>query len=56
MNGDGGIDSLDIPPFVEALIDPRINGTCGVTQADLSGDGIANGLDLQLFTNAMLQS
>jgi hypothetical protein len=53
VNGDGAITSDDIPCFVECLVMAYSVGcTCGC--ADMNRDYIVNGLDVQLFINALL--
>lgn len=50
-NCDGTIDELDIPGFVEAII----NGL-GVCQADMNGDGSVNGLDVSAFAKCVINA
>lgn len=52
-NCDGSVDAGDQAPFVLALTDPPAfalrNAGCPMSQADLNGDGLVNGLDIALF-------
>ncbi|MEK6644677.1 MAG: hypothetical protein AABZ08_12300 [Planctomycetota bacterium] len=53
INGDFAVDSRDIAPFVQALInhDPVSVALCA---ADLSGEGIVNEADVEPFVNRLL--
>src|SRR6185503_2307088 len=46
VNGDGSVNVGDIPFMVNALIAPAQCGGCNLQQADVNGDGAANGRDL----------
>lgn len=52
-NCDGSVDAGDQAPFVLALTDPPAfalrNAGCPMSQADLNGDGLVNGLDIAPF-------
>lgn len=52
-NGDGSLDITDIGCFVDCLIANAAPG-CWCRCADMNNDGVANGLDIQLFVNALL--
>ncbi len=51
MDADGDVDIDDLPLFVDVLVglDPD-----HVARADMNGDGLANGLDIQPFANVLL--
>lgn len=44
MNGDGGINSLDITPFITALSDPEAYQTVFNLDEEVSGDANGNGI------------
>jgi len=53
VNSDGNLDLYDIPGFVDCLIlDWAMGYWCGC--ADMNGDYLTNGIDIQLFVNALL--
>jgi len=49
----GGIELSDIPLFVEALLNPTPQAIC---IADMNGDSLLDGLDVQPFITALLES
>lgn len=53
LNCDAVVNTLDIEPFVLALLDPAGYATaypnCQIALADISGDGMVNGLDIEQF-------
>ena len=57
MNCDGLVNSLDVGPFVEALLDPSgyssAHVCCNIFNADVNGDGSVDGLDIAPFTNCV---
>jgi len=58
LNCDNVVDTLDIPAFVTALRDPAaylsLFSGCQIGRADMNGDGLVNGVDIQLFLDALL--
>jgi len=58
VNCDGSISTLDVEPFVIALLDPAGYAAafpnCNVQSADMNGDGNINGLDIAGFTHCLL--
>jgi len=58
VNCDGSISTLDVEPFVVALLDPAgytaAFPNCNVQSADMNGDGSVNGLDIAGFTQCLL--
>lgn len=54
MNGDKSVAADDIEPFVDVLLNPALYPLEVIEIADLNADGEANGLDIQLFTEAIL--
>lgn len=48
INGDGAVDTLDIPPFVAALLGEPIESV-HVSRSDINQDGAADGLDVHPF-------
>ena len=57
MNCDGSLNSLDIDPFVIALIDPPGYETaypnCNIDLADCNSDGSVDSLDIDLFVDLL---
>jgi len=55
-NCDGSVDAGDKTAFILALTDPPAfglrNAGCPMTQADLNGDGLVNGLDIPPFVDS----
>jgi hypothetical protein len=53
MNCDRGVDYNDIPPFVLALTNPAGYAaqypSCSINMADVNGDGVRDGRDVQAF-------
>lgn len=56
LNGDDLVDLLDVPLFVDALLDPATATPDAACGADMNDDGQVNGLDTQWFTNALMGS
>ena len=54
MNGNGDVESGDIPGFVSVLLDPAAATSGQKWSADMNGDGINDSLDCQLFVTALL--
>lgn len=54
VNGDGAVNLGDVPFMVDALVDPGACGGCNMALADMNGDLVADGADLQPFVNAVL--
>lgn len=56
MNCDLVVDALDVPLFVDALLDPAFvpPGGCSVMNADMNQDLLINGDDTELFIDALL--
>ncbi len=58
LNCDGTINTLDVGPFIEALLDPAGWGgshqDCQIQNADINGDGSVNGLDVAGFAACLL--
>lgn len=58
MDCSGGITMADVPLFASALLDPAAydlaHPTCTSSQADLNSSGTVDGLDIQLFVNALM--
>jgi hypothetical protein len=58
MNCDHAVDATDMPLFVEALLDPTAldiaHPSCLSTQANMDGNGLVNGLDIQPFVNLLI--
>jgi len=58
VNCDGSISTLDVEPFVVALLDPAGYAAafpnCNVQTADMNGDGTINGLDISGFVKCVL--
>ena len=58
LNCDSNVDLLDIPPFVQALLDPTgyvVSHTdCHLYNADTNSDGIINGNDVQAFVGLLV--
>jgi hypothetical protein len=58
LNCDGVVDTLDIEPFVLALIDPTAylneHPDCSVLAADVNGNGTVNGLDVSAFAQLLI--
>jgi len=58
LNGDGGVDALDVQLFQGLLLDPTAffstRPGCDRLQADLNGDGLVDGQDLSIMTSRML--
>ena len=57
LNCDGVVDTLDIAPFVLALVDPTAYqaeyADCYLLAADISGNGVVNGLDVSSFVQLL---
>ena len=49
MNCDCAVNIADIPPFVQALVDPAGFTGCNILNGDMQPDGNVNGLDVQGF-------
>ena len=51
IDADGNVDYVDLSLFVQVLLglDPS-----HISRADMNGDGVANGKDVQLFVDAMM--
>jgi hypothetical protein len=58
MNCDGVVDLLDLPPFVDALIDPATYTAnypaCFITRADTNNDTQMDGLDIKDMIDLLL--
>lgn len=55
MNCDGVIDLLDAPLFTQALVDPAGFVACdGIDRADINGDALDDGEDVQGFIGLLL--
>ena len=58
MNCDGAITIVDVPLFVSALLDPAAfdaaHPACLSSQADMDGNSVLNGADIQPFVGAVL--
>ncbi|TWT45523.1 hypothetical protein RAS1_19490 [Phycisphaerae bacterium RAS1] len=59
LNCDGSVNTLDIGPFVTALIDPQgyaaEHPSCDAILADTNGDGQANVLDINGFIDLIMR-
>jgi hypothetical protein len=59
-NCDGELDVADIAAFALAVVDPAgyaaAYPACNPDRADMNGDGLVDGLDIQTFVNALLGS
>ena len=55
MNGDGGLDGLDIQGFVNTLLDPQGATPRDRTIADMNGDQQWDSADVVLFVNRLMQ-
>lgn len=53
-DGLGGIDLLDLPCFVNALLGTDTNPPGGISRSDINEDGHTDGIDVQLFINALM--
>ena len=60
LNCDGLVDLSDVDPFVMALVDPAGYAAqypdCDIMNADMNGDTVIDGLDVQGFVDALLAS
>ena len=54
MDCDVVVDPIDIPLFVQALIDPAGFAGCDIGRGDMNGDTLINGADVQLFVQALM--
>jgi hypothetical protein len=58
LNCDGALDLADVPPFVQALIDPAgyaaAHPTCDIDRADMNGDTRRDGADVARLVDALL--
>lgn len=55
LNCDGDTNPLDIPQFVQALLQPESVIGCPAMLADMNQDGIANGNDTRQFVETLLE-
>lgn len=55
MDCDGDVDTADVPLFIQALLDPAAFGGCDITRADLNGDSLTDGEDVQPFVASVIQ-
>lgn len=55
LNCDCVTDLDDLPLFLEALLDPAQQAGCAPDRADVNGDGLGNGEDIQPFMQAVVQ-
>ncbi len=53
-NCDGTFNALDLPLFIQALLDPAGFSGCSIGAADMTGDGLIDGRDIPPFVNALL--
>lgn len=60
MNCDGAVNTSDIDPFVQALLDPMAYianfPLCEITNADINGDGSVNTSDIDGFVTLILNA
>ncbi|HVP11774.1 MAG TPA: hypothetical protein VMV94_11375 [Phycisphaerae bacterium] len=54
MNCDGHVYLDDVGPFVAALVNPAGYPYSCIENADLSGDGVADGMDIEPFVDILL--
>ena len=54
VNGDGLFDLGDVGPFIGVLLDPSAATSVESCAADMNGDTVANGTDIQFFLDALL--
>lgn len=54
VNGDGAVTVADLPFMLNMLLNAANCPGCVAGQADMNYDGQANGLDIQLFVNELL--
>jgi hypothetical protein len=58
MNCDRWVDIHDVAPFIQALLDPAgyaaAYPNCDASLADLNGDGLVNGNDIQGLASLLL--
>lgn len=55
VNGDGAVNSSDVPAFVNTLLDPATATACQVDAADVNNDDELNGFDVGPFVAAVLE-
>lgn len=59
LNCDGRFNRRDVSPFVEAILDPETyhlhHPTCNILNADMNRDYEADGLDIQMFVELLIQ-
>ncbi|HUN80314.1 MAG TPA: thrombospondin type 3 repeat-containing protein, partial [Phycisphaerae bacterium] len=54
MNCDGAITEIDVPLFVQALLNDAAFSGCNINLADVNADTFINGLDIQPFLALLL--
>lgn len=55
VNGDGAVNTSDVPVFVNLLLGPMTGTNCQVDAADANNDDSLNGLDVEAFVAAVLE-
>ena len=50
LNQDGQVNQLDVPLFIQLLLDPASVNQNNFCACDINGDGSINGLDIGPFT------
>jgi len=54
LSCDGTVDLVDLPLFIQTLINPAGLAGCNLGLADINHDGLVNGRDIPGFTNLMV--
>lgn len=55
VNGDGAVNTADVPVFVNLLLDSMIGTNCQIDATDVNNDDEVNGLDVGLFVVAIVE-